>query len=403
MPGSGVGVGAFIFDEHGRAAVRNLDFRMQVECTKHRFQSCWSQIDLWLETRFNFQWCGTCTLLSSAVFWDFPLSSRLVFVSQGSSFRDSQRMVCIFCFFCISSLFFWNDSFSACFPMSLCWFWHFEQGAAAKAQQLGTHGSGHLGQASVSETSFVFSNILSFCETSIDFPKKTKPQKMSHVTDLSHLSVLNIGWCWWPHGHSWYNFPVGDQALPRRPGGAVNFGESCEAALAREIRQDWGFSIGRLQVQHEKIWNMCNDLNGCDTYRCEIIDFVLSGKKLAWKSVRLNCWMHQPYISTACFCSYKELHLFLWPTEDVTVSLHLFFFQFCQSSSPRVWWSKHISDIIRYITSWHVNVLWSKVTSEPSGGSHWVSIGLATSFLTDLRLVRSTTILDNIGTVCDFI
>lgn len=197
MPGSGVGVGAFIFDEHGRAAVRNLDFRMQVECTKHRFQSCWSQIDLWLETRFNFQWCGTCTLLSSAVFWDFPLSSRLVFVSQGSSFRDSQRMVCIFCFFCISSLFFWNDSFSACFPMSLCWFWHFEQGAAAKAQQLGTHGSGHLGQASVSETSFVFSNILSFCETSIDFPKKTKPQKMSHVTDLSHLSVLNIGWCWW--------------------------------------------------------------------------------------------------------------------------------------------------------------------------------------------------------------
>ena len=58
--------------------------------------------------------------------------------------------------------------------MSLWWFWHFEQGAAAKAQQLGTHGSGHLGQASVSETSFVFSNILSFCETSIDFPRKDK-------------------------------------------------------------------------------------------------------------------------------------------------------------------------------------------------------------------------------------
>ena len=99
--------------------------------------------------------------------------------------------------------------------------------------------------------------------------------------------------------------------------------------------------------------------------------------------------------SCTYFCDRQRMLLFhcIW-----------FFYQFCQSSSPRVWcWSKHISDIIRYISSWHLNVLWSKVTSEPSGGSHWVSIGLATSFSTDLRLVRSTTILDNIGTVCDII
>ncbi len=54
---------------------------------------------------------------------------------------------------------------------------------------------------------------------------------------------------------------------------------------------------------------------------------------------------------------------FLWP-DNVTVAS-----DFCQSSSSRVWWSTDI-------TSWHLNVH-SKVTSEPSGGSHWVSIGLA--------------------------
>ena len=329
MPGSGVGVGAFIFDEHGRAAVRNLDFRMQVECTKHRFQSCWSQIDLWLVTRFNFQWCGTCTLLSSAVFWDFPLSSRLAFVSQGSSFRDSQRMVCIF-----ASFFFLQRSSSCEMMLSPLFSDDSNKVLLLKRSSSARTAPGTWARPPFQQHLFVFSNILSCWETSIDFPKKTKSQKMSHVTDLSHLSVLNIGWCWWPHGRSWYNFSVGDHALPRRPGGAVNFGESCEAALAREIRQDWGFSIGRLQVQHEKIWNMCNDVKGCDTYRCEIIDFVLSGKKLAWKSVRLNCWMHQPYISTACFCSYKELHLFLWATEDVTVSLHLFFSNFANLPAP---------------------------------------------------------------------
>ena len=316
--------------EHGRAAVRNLDFRMQVECTKHRFQSCWSQIDLWLETRFNFQWCGQLVRCCRAQYFGTFLCHRDLFLCLKVHLSGTHNAwFASFVFFCISSLFFWNDSFSACFPMSLCWFWHFEQGAAAthKRSSSARTAPGTWARPPFQKHLLFFSNILSFCETSIDFPKKPKPQKMSHVTDLSHFKRLEH----WLMLMTLMDtlgtyFPVGDHALPRRPGGAVNFGESCEAALAREIRQDWGFSIGRLQVQHEKIWNMCNDLNGCDTYRCEIIDFVLSGKKLAWKSVRLNCWMHQPYISTACFCSYKELHLFLWPTEDVTVSLHLFFF-----------------------------------------------------------------------------
>lgn len=38
---------------------------------------------------------------------------------------------------------------------------------------------------------------------------------MAHVTDLSVSNIGIIGWCWWPHGHSWYNFPIGDHDRSR--------------------------------------------------------------------------------------------------------------------------------------------------------------------------------------------
>ena len=96
-------------------------------------------------TRFNVQWCGTWTL-SSAIFWDLPLSSLLLclkvhlsgihMVTHGLWFASF-----FLSFFLSLNIFFFSISNT---DLMICIFF---QGAAAKAQQLGAYSSGHLGQA----------------------------------------------------------------------------------------------------------------------------------------------------------------------------------------------------------------------------------------------------------------
>lgn len=398
MPGSGVGVGAFIFDEHGRAAVRNLDFRMQVECTKHRFQSCWSQIDLWLVTRFNFQWCGTCTLLLSAVFWDFPLSSRLAFVSQGSSFRDSQRMVCIF-----ASFFFLQRSSSCEMMLSPLFSDDSNKVLLLKRSSSARTAPGTWARPPFQKHLLFFQSSCHFVKLQLIFRKR---QNHKNVT------------CHWfkplEHWHHWLMLMTSWTLLVQLPCWRSRF--TAQAWWCCEFwRELWSRTCTRNQaglgIQHwttagtawkdlkhvqwcERMWHISVWNHWLYAFREETGLEICSPQLLDAPALHLDSLLLQLQRAAPIFVTDRGCYCFIASV----------FFQFCQSSSPRVWcWSKHISDIIRYISSWHLNVLWSKVTSEPSGGSHWVSIGLATSFLTDLRLVRSTTILDNIGTVCDII
>ena len=128
------------------------------------------------------------------------------------------------------------------------------------------------------------------------------------------------------HGRSWYH--DGTTSLLEitlyRAGLVVLW--ILARAVKRHLHEKSG-SIRDSALEHcrysmkrsEKCAMMWKDV---DTYRCEIIDFVLSGKKLAWKSVRLNCWMHQPYISVACFCSYRAAPIFC---DQTMLLLHLIF------------------------------------------------------------------------------